>query len=544
MAFVDGSLARPRRFCSGALGLVVVVLTLLLAACSDGSSLEDQASGDLDRTESADGDGLGGDAGETDPDTSSPDRLASVASGTLRLGMLSPIPNGPTEASPVDSGQLMVADLLADGLTQLDADGAPAPALAQSWQHNEDATSWTFTLRPDAQFSDGSLITASDVKRSLEAVASDPGLLAGEMLAQVVGFGEARGLSGLIAVDDVTLRIDLTKPVRYLDVTLAMPALGINGVNRAETSGQWSIMSRSSDRLVLSRQAHDATDSGAGPQDPDGTVDRIEISQLDDAQDARRAFESGEVDLVWLGLGVTDPDATYFDGHVTAFLGSRINSDVVGEADIRSSLELAIDRQSLVSDIFGDSAQPLWGLVPSGLAADAITCARDCFDRAEAQGGLTELRTQSVNPTITLDYPSGSWQSKMAIGVAGDLESVGLVIETRASSDQDMADVLATDDVDLFLIGSVAQSASAEAYLTSLFGTAANQNLTGFSSPIVDGLSDVGGTTASRAEQLVLAEDPAIPLAQFDHSVLLGDRVETVELRLDGTIVIDRLKLG
>ena len=520
-------------------------MVLVLAACTDGSGLEDQASADLGEAEDDAEQGDSAAANDDGGDDPSPEQLAAVASGTLRLGTLGELPARPRDASPVDAAQLMVADLLADGLTALDPDGKPIPALAESWEHNEAATSWSFTLRPDAQFSDGTLISAADVKLSLEAVANDPDLLAGETLAKVVGFDEGDSLSGLVAVDDVTLRIDLTEPVRYLDSSMALPALGVTGANRAETSGPWKILSRSDDQLVLT--AERSSDDGAGPNDPAGTIDTIEIYRFEDVADARAAFEAAEVDLVWLGLGVVDPTATYFDGHVTAMLGSRLSSPVVDDVAVRNSLELAIDRESLVSDVFGQAAQPLWGLVPSGLGQDVITCVRDCFDRSQAREGLAPLRGEALPSrpaVVTLDHPQGTWQGKLAEGLAGDLEAAGLVVETRAHTNEELAEVLATDDVELFLIGSVAQSASPEAYLLSLFGDGASQNLTGYQNQVVDNLRRPNGPTVARAEQQVLSDDPAIPLAQFDHSVFVGPRVDSVELRLDGTLVLDRLRLG
>ena len=45
------------------------------------------------------------------------------------------------------------------------------PRLADSWEANAESTEFTFTLNPDATFSDGSPVTASDVKFSWERLA-------------------------------------------------------------------------------------------------------------------------------------------------------------------------------------------------------------------------------------------------------------------------------------------------------------------------------------------------------------------------------------
>jgi len=525
--------------------LSILAITVLAGACSDGSAIEEQAGRSADTADSSadsltvgdDPDGLAGAVGTAgDEGSESPDRLAAVAT-TLRLGVLSTIPDSPQSASPVDAGQLMVADLLADGLTRLDHTGAATASLAESWEHNEDATSWLFNLRPDARFSDGSPLTAGDVKRSLEAVAGNADLLAGEALSAIVGFDKAaerNQMSGLTALDDQTLQIDLTVPVGYLDRLLAMPALGVSGRDRADASSAWTVESRSANLVVLTTS-----------ENPAGDIDTIEVHRLADVDSAEAAFENGDLDLVWLGVGVQNEAATYFDGHVTAFLGSRLTSEVVGDAELRTKLEGSLDRESLVSEVFGEAAQPLWGLVPAGLTPDPITCVRDCFDRTPAEVALAERFGQDgERPTVTLDHSAGGWQADLAVSVARDLEATGLNVESIANSNQELTSVLGGDEVDFFLLGTVAQSSAPEAYLLSLFGTGASQNLTGYENPLVDSLSEVDGASVARAEQAVMADDPVFPLAQMNHSVLVGPRAEAVELHLDGTLVLERLEFG
>ena len=52
---------------------------------------------------------------------------------------------------------------LFEGLVTSAPDGAAAPGLAQSWTVSPDGKTWTFTLRPGLQWSDGTPLTADDV---------------------------------------------------------------------------------------------------------------------------------------------------------------------------------------------------------------------------------------------------------------------------------------------------------------------------------------------------------------------------------------------
>jgi len=58
---------------------------------------------------------------------------------------------------------------LYDALTQLSADGMHMlPALAERWETSADGLTYTFTLRKNVRFHDGSLLEAEAVKASYE----------------------------------------------------------------------------------------------------------------------------------------------------------------------------------------------------------------------------------------------------------------------------------------------------------------------------------------------------------------------------------------
>jgi peptide/nickel transport system substrate-binding protein len=102
------------------------------------------------------------------------------------------------------------------------------PGVFSEWESNDDGTEWTFTIDPRAQFSDGSPITAGDVKGTWELM-TDPltehGRIVG-YIGNVVGFadlrdGTAEEMTGLQAVDDQTLKVSLAKPDPVFDQRIA-----------------------------------------------------------------------------------------------------------------------------------------------------------------------------------------------------------------------------------------------------------------------------------------------------------------------------------
>src|SRR5699024_11335357 len=60
-----------------------------------------------------------------------------------------------------------------ESLIRIDQEGQLQPALATDWEVSDDRLTYTFTLDPEATFSNGDPVTAEDVKFSYERVQSD-----------------------------------------------------------------------------------------------------------------------------------------------------------------------------------------------------------------------------------------------------------------------------------------------------------------------------------------------------------------------------------
>ena len=95
--------------------------------------------------------------------------LAMAAEGTVTIAMASDVPSlDPTlDTSPI--GQNVRLNVF-DQLTQIGRDGSVEPRLAESWEVSDDAKTWTFTLRTDALFHDGSPVRVEDVMWTYETI--------------------------------------------------------------------------------------------------------------------------------------------------------------------------------------------------------------------------------------------------------------------------------------------------------------------------------------------------------------------------------------
>ncbi len=136
-----------------------------------------------------------------------------------------------------------VAAKLFNGLVRFDEKNQLQPDLAERWEVSPDHLTYTFHLREDVRFSDGTLCTAEDVAYSLRRVL-DPGTLSPRrtlfgMIAGAEDYNPASGSSdvGIEAVDSRTLRIRLARPYSVFLSLLATPTGYVVSRKNVEESG-------------------------------------------------------------------------------------------------------------------------------------------------------------------------------------------------------------------------------------------------------------------------------------------------------------------
>ncbi|MBI5878518.1 MAG: ABC transporter substrate-binding protein [Chloroflexi bacterium] len=116
-----------------------------------------------------------------------------------------------------------------------DVDFNPRPLLAESLTSSADKKTWTIKINPKAVWSDGTPVTAQDMKDAWDWItlpAQKTSNITGYALADAVGFkdvadGKAPSISGLVAKDAGTLEIQLNNPDSYLNHKLSIYYMGI-----------------------------------------------------------------------------------------------------------------------------------------------------------------------------------------------------------------------------------------------------------------------------------------------------------------------------
>ena len=146
----------------------------------------------------------------------------------------------------------LVTGSLFEGLCRIDENGEVTPGVAERWESNGDNTEFTFHLRRNAKWSDGSPVTAQDflfaVQRALQPETATPSVddLFAIQGARAIYHGEA-GMEalGVTVEDDRTLvfRLEKSSP-DFPALTAAMHYMPCNQAYFEECSGHYGLSSQ------------------------------------------------------------------------------------------------------------------------------------------------------------------------------------------------------------------------------------------------------------------------------------------------------------
>ncbi|HVX90691.1 MAG TPA: peptide ABC transporter substrate-binding protein [Candidatus Paceibacterota bacterium] len=276
------------------------------------------------------------------------------------------------------------------GLMGEDGSGNLVPVLAESYTVSGDGKTYTFTLRPDAKFSDGTPVTADDVVFTVEK-AQDPNLKSPE-------YANWSGVA-VNAVDARTVEFTLSKPFAPF---LGNTTLGILPARL------WK--SLSDDDFAFSSM--NTNPVGAGPftvssvgRDANGVIQSfnlkantryvlgrpylagINFTFYSQESDLQAALANHEVESAYGVPGKSALEAPY--SRVFGVFFNAAQQPVFAHKEVREALSIAIDRDTIVNHVLGGYATPLMGPVPPGSGVPDIALPPTATRIADAAQVLT-----------------------------------------------------------------------------------------------------------------------------------------------------------
>ncbi|ECC8921261.1 oligopeptide ABC transporter substrate-binding protein OppA [Salmonella bongori] len=337
---------------------------------------------------------------------------------------------------------------LFEGLLISDVEGHPSPGVAEKWE-NKDFKVWTFHLRKNAKWSDGTPVTANDFVYSWQRLA-DPNTAS--PYASYLQYGHIANIDDIIAgkkpatdlgvkaLDDHTFQVTLSEPVPYFYKLLVHPSVSPVPKSAVEkfgdkwtqpaniiTNGAYKLKSWVvNERIVLERN----------PQywDNDKTV----INQVtylpisSEVTDVNR-YRSGEIDMTYNNMPIElfqklkkeIPNEVRVDPYLCTYYYEINNQKApFNDVRVRTALKLALDRDIIVNKVKNQGDLPAYSYTPP-YTDGAKLVEPEWFKwsqekrNEEAKKLLAEAGFTADKPlTFDLLYNTSDLHKKLAIAVA------------------------------------------------------------------------------------------------------------------------------
>jgi len=431
--------------------------------------------------------------------------------------------------------EFFVIRALSEGLvTPNPAGGVPVPAAATSWASSDDGLTWTFHLRPGAQWSNGEPVTSADfvasIRRMLTPATAAPKAPLFYPLKNARAFLEGTvkdfAAVGVAGPDAHTLVFTLEQPTPdFLALVASGPWIPVRVATVDEHGRDWTQPKNHvgngrftlegwspNERLVVRRNPrHWGT--------PPGPLTAIEFLAFDSGDTEERAFRAGQVDVT-LAVPAAKLD-TYRSAqppvlhtlplHETRYLAVNTQRGPLRDARVRQALSLALNRTLLVEKVLKGGQQPALTYVPPGLGGYAPRMqlhedaaeARRLLAEAGFPGGRGfpkfELSTWGAS-TAQLEAVQQWWRDQLGIEVTIAQREARAHLAALVAGDYDVGFVTAIPDYD-----------SATDLLARLT-TGDATNYAHWSDPEYDRLVRGNPADLAAAESRLLTELPVIPL--------------------------------
>ncbi|AUG30312.1 MULTISPECIES: ABC transporter substrate-binding protein [Microbacterium] len=438
--------------------------------------------------------------------------------------------------------------------TQDPQTGDILPWIAQSWKVNDDATSFTFTLRGGATYADGAPIDAASVKTNFEAI---------QALGAKATLGSSylAGLKSIEVPDASTVVIDFSAPsAQFLQATstftLGLLSPATASVSQADRclgkyvgSGPFSVKSYTPNQgAVLERRAGYDWAPPTAAHSGDAYLDTITYVVIPESGNRTGSLQSGQIDAT---TGIATTDAPLFQ---TADFWShnRANPGVVynlyanqstpklADVSVRQAIQKGIDREQITSSLLGPDDKPAVSPLSSStpyftdLSAELVYDPDAAKKLLDADGwtvgsdGIREKNGEKLSFLVTY------WQSPKEVLelVQQQLRQIGVDLQLKFASIADVQAAQADGDYD-FSYGNLTRADPD--VLRTVFSSQGTNNATKRTAvePIDELLAQQAATTdraqrqklVDEAATLLVTDASSIPIYQLSTTITASAKV-------------------
>lgn len=510
------------------------------------------------------------------------------ATATFNFGTGS-VPLGLDPALESDAESFRVSRQVLEGLVTVDATtGAPAPSLATSWQELQNGLAYSFKLRQNVSFQDGTPFDAAAVCTNFNRWFTLPPAARGDgnstTFKQVFKAYSDDAKNSLFksctATSTSEVRIDLTGNLTGFLQAMTLPSFAI--------SSPAALSSMGADNLTRTVAGHNISAYGRHPVGTGpfiftswdggtvtlsanknywgtkGQIGLLHFITYVQPQARLQALEDGRLDgydpvtpgdfdpLVKSGKQILQRDP-----FSVMYLAINQVVPVMADLKVRQAVATAIDKETLIKQFFIDGTQATAQFIPPKLSGFNNSAAGYSFDQDKARKLLAESSYRGEE--IRFYYPTNVTRTylpapaKVYAEIGRELTAVGFNIKPVPVdwSDDYLGKVTSAGDHALALMGWNGSYADPDNFVGPLFGTANGEfgsNDPQLISKIDRARSLPNGPDRNAAYQSINTQIvqtvPAVPIAFPISAVALSNRVASYPVSPVLNEVFNQIKLA
>jgi len=479
-----------------------------------------------------------------------------------------------TEPETLDPGDAVyipeqfVLISLFDSLLSMAPDNSLHPGLALSWEPNAEYSEFTFELRQDVTFHDGTPLTAEAVKASFDHIKNDVLTSGGKDLLDSHGYVET------VVVDDYIATIKFNAPYPTFLRDAARQWLSISSPTALQKYGseygrhpvgtgpfrfvKWDVQSQ----IVVERNPDYAWApefTHPGPASLEQIIYRI----LPDAATRLTALQTGEIlvaeeppaldalDLVDQGLAVVK---TFTSPGLPSHQMINTTKVPTDDINVRKAMILSVNQEELVQTAFRSLGVPAHNIVsPTTWSYNPAAAELYRYDPEEAarlleesgwvdsnNDGIREKEGQNLHIRY-LSIPS--WEEAFNELLAGYLQATGFEVEMVIVDDAGAVSEALTGNFNMINMGWVKADPSPMRILFDSANIEGGMAYTHFNSPELDKLladadSQTDETIRAKdyedAQMIVMENALVIPLFCYNRVYLMTAAVQNFTFDMEG----------
>lgn len=334
-------------------------------------------------------------------------------------------------------------------------DGEYQPCLATDWTNSDDGLTYTFHLREDVKFNDGTPFNAEAVKLYFDNMKS--------VIGTSSNYGQLDMLTSEITVDDeYTVSFHLTRPYYNVlnDLSMVMPRgiLSASAFNEDGSLNSEYLMNHTPGTgPYMFESVNDTATEYTFVRNPnywgeEPDVDSFTVKVIPESKVA--AMRAGEVGFI-IGSDTLDA-ASYqelsstegitgvisdFD-FVTEFIALNDEVAPLDDINIRKAIQMAIDKESIAQNIYSGLRTEADSVMPADMPYCEVDVTTPSYDMDAAielmdKSGWTDTDGDGIREkdgkklSFTITYPSTGVYDKVVLFFQDSMKKLGIEITTN-----------------------------------------------------------------------------------------------------------------